>query len=176
MSQNKHLYRDPIITKLISICEQYGPSELKGKYIYGQPYALPQNQNVFPAVFISEVRDQGMAEGTGRDQSRKTYQISVAVEMKKEWGRSFKAVETHMDLQRYLCGMDENYDWLPDSLMYILRAHEVLDGPKKLYIDLGTITDATILPGIEARGVGIYSYEGMIQFQVRHNQLRPVLP
>ncbi len=82
-----------------------------------------------------------------------------------------------MDIQRYLCGMDETtMDWLPDSFMSILRAHETLDGEHKLYIDLGSITDATILPGVEARGVGIFTYEGMIQFQVRHNQLRPVKP
>ncbi len=178
MSQNKkHHYRDPIITKLIALFEANGPEELKGKYYYGNLYALPQNQNVLPAVFISQVRDQGSAEGTGRDQSRKTYQINVSVELKKEWGRSSKAVETHMDIQRYLCGMDETtFDWLPDSFMYQLRANEQLDGANKLYIDLGSITDATILPGVEARGVGIFTYEGMIQFQVRHNQLRPSLP
>jgi len=168
-------YRDPIITKLIELFEAHGPEELKGKYYYGQLYALPQNQGVLPAVFISQVRDQGSSEGTGRDRSAKSYQITVSVEMKKEWNRSVQAVETHMDLQRYLAGMDENYDWLPDSFMYQLRANETLDGEKKLYIDLGSITDAQILPGIEARGVGIYTYEGVIQFQVRHNQLRPSL-
>lgn len=166
-------YRDPIITKLIEVFEQYGPKELKGKYYYGSLYALPQNQNVLPAVFIHERRDQGLAKSIDRDESRKSYQVSVSVEMKKDWLRSTKVVEAHMDLQRYLCGMDENYDWLPDSFMSIIRAHQVLDGEKKLYIDLDTLTDATILPGVEARGVGIFTYEGMIQFQVRHNQLRP---
>lgn len=175
MSQNKkHQYRDPIIKKLIAIFEEHGPAELKGKYYYGNLFALPQNQNVLPAVFIHERRDQGSPEGTGRDRSRKTYEINISVELKKEWGRSSKAVETHMDIQRYLCGMDETtFDWLEDSFMYLLRAHSVLDGEHKLYIDLDSITDATILPGVEARGVGIFTYEGMIQFQVRHNQLRP---
>lgn len=173
----KNQYRDPIITELIKKFEALGPVELKGKYIYGNLFILPQNQNVLPAVFISQVRDQGMAEGTGRDRSAKTYRINVSVELKKEWGRSSKAVETHMDLQRYLCGMDETtFDWLPDSFMSILRAHEVLNGEKKLYIDLASITDASIQPGVEARGIGIYTYEGMIQFQVRHNQLRPSKP
>lgn len=168
-------YRDPIITKLISVFEANGPAELKGKYYYGQLYALPQNQDVLPAVFISQTRDQGQAEGTGRDRSTKQYQITVSVEMKKEWNRSVKAVETHMLLQRYLAGMGDNYDWLPDSFMFQLRANEVLDGANKLYIDLGSITDVQIMPGIEARGVGIYTYEGVVQFQVRHNQLRPTL-
>lgn len=176
MQAKTHHYRDPIITKLIALFEAHGPAELKGKYYYGNLFALPQNQNVLPAVFISEVRDQGSREGTGRDGSRKQYQVNVSVELKKEWGRSAKAVETHMDIQRYLCGMDETtFDWLPDSFMAILRANEVLDGEHKLYIDLDSITDATILPGVEARGVGIFTYEGMIQFQVRHNQLRPTL-
>jgi len=169
-------YRDPIITKLISVFEELGPKELKGKYYYGSLFALPQNQNVLPAVFIHERRDQGSAEGINRDKSRKTYQVNVSVEMKKDWLRSTKVVEAHMELQRYLCGMDENYDWLPDSFMSIIRAHQVLDGEKKLYIDLDTITDATVLPGVEARGTGIFTYEGMIQFQVRHNQVRPSKP
>lgn len=166
-------YRDPIITKLIEVFEANGPAELKGKYYYGQLYALPQNQNVLPAVFISQTRDQGSAEGTGRDRSAKSYQITVSVEMKKDWNRSVQAVETHMLLQRYLSGMDENFDWLEDSFMFQLRANETLDGAHKLYIDLGSITDVQIMPGIEARGVGIYTYEGVVQFQVRHNQLRP---
>ncbi len=58
----KHHYRDPIITKLIALFEELGPEELKGKYYYGNLYALPQNQNVLPAVFISQTRDQGSAE------------------------------------------------------------------------------------------------------------------
>lgn len=177
MSQNlKHNYRDPVITKLIEIFEAEGPAELKGKYIYGNLFILPQNQNVLPAVFISETVDNGQPHSSSEDQSRKTYQLNVSVELKKEWGRSAKAVETHMDLQRYLCGMDaKTYNWLPDSFMFLLRKHQALDAAHKLYIDIDTITSATIQPGVEARGVGIFTYEGMIQFQVRHNQIRPKL-
>lgn len=176
MSQNKtHNYRDPIISKLIELFEAEGAPEMKGKWFYGNLYILPQNQNVLPAGFISQVRDQGASHSSSEDKSTKTYQVNISVELKKEMGRSTRAVEAHMDLQRYLAGMDENFDWLPDSIMYILRSHETLDGAKKLYINLDSITDVNIQPGVEARGVGIYTYEGMVQFQVRHNQIRPSL-
>lgn len=171
-----NIYRDPVITRLIEILEAEGPADMKGKWYYGNLYILPQNQNVLPCGWISQISDNATPDDTNsRDRSVKTYQINISVEMKRDWGKSSKAVETHMRLQRYLYGMDENYDWLPDSIMYLLRKHEVLDGQNRLYIDIGSTTQGSIQPGVEARGVGIFTYEGMVQFTVRHNQIRPGL-
>lgn len=165
-------YKDPVITKLIQVFDDNGPDDLNGKYWYGNAYILPQNQKVLPAAFIHQVADETSTDTTDADMSRKRYQVEVAVEMKKTFNKSKKIIGPHMAIQDYIGGMDEDFNHRADSLMAVIRNHRVLDGPNKLYIDISSATTSNIQPGIEARGPGIFTYEGSLSFIVEKREKR----
>ncbi len=169
-------YIDPIATKLIEKFEQYGFKELKGKYYYGTPMIIAQNQLNFPAVCISGGVDTGTeTESNSHDHSRIRYQITIMIDMKKEWLTGKNRVGPEMQLHKYLIGRDANFDMLPGSLEYVCRRHNVLDGANRLYIDLGRETRAQIRPNIEGRGRGMLLYEGTLSIDIVHNEIKPAL-
>lgn len=176
MNTIQKTYKDPIAAKLIEVLELNAFKELKGKYYYGTPFLIAQNQMNFPAVCISGSVDSATGiETNTHDQSRMRYQITVMIDVKKEWLVGKKIVGPEMELHKLLVGRDENFDMLEGSIEYVLRKHYVLDASKRLYIDLGRETVARIRPNIEGRGRGMYLYEGTIEIEIKHNQIRPTI-
>jgi len=174
MKSNSTTYRDPIAQKLVSLFEEHAFKELKGRYYYGTPMIIAQNQLNFPAVCISGgVESATGTETNTHDQSRIRYQITIMIDMKKEWLTGKDRVGPEMELHRLLIGRDENYDMLVGSLEYVCRKFNVLDRMNRLYIDLGSETRARIRPNIEGRGRGMLLYEGTLEIEIKHNQLKP---
>lgn len=172
MKQNN--YVDPIAKKLVQIFEEHGHKELKGKYYHGTPMIIAQNQLNFPAVCISGGVDSATAtESNSHDQSRIRYAITIMIDMKKEWLSGKNRVGPEMELHRLLIGRDENYDMLPGSLEWVCRKFPALDKDKRLYIDLGSETRARIRPNIEGRGRGMLLYEGTLEIEIKHNEIKP---
>lgn len=167
-------YKDPIAAKLIALFEEQGLKELKGKYMHGTPFLIAQNQMNFPTVCISG----GVESSTGmssnqEDQSRLLYRVTVMIDVKKEWLIGKNIVGPEMELHRILIGRAENMDMMKGTIEWVLRKNHVLDGDNRLYIDLGRETRSWIRPSIEARGRGMFLYEGIIEFEIKHNQIRP---
>lgn len=169
-------YKDPIVTKLIEKFEEFAFKDLKGKYYYGTPMLIAQNQLNFPAVCISGgVESQTYTDTNSSDESRMLYTITVMIDMKKEWLSGKNIVGSEQNLHKWLIGRDENMDMLEGSLEYVCRKFHVLDADKRLYIDLGRETRARIRPNIEGRGRGMFLYEGTLEIEIKHNQIKPSL-
>lgn len=167
-------YIDPIAKKLVEKFELHAFKELKGKYYYGTPMLIAQNQLNFPAVCISGGVDSLTGtESNTHDQSAIRYQITIMIDMKKEWLTGKNRVGPEMELHKWLIGRDANFDMLEGSLEWVCRKFNVLDGDNRLYIDLGTEARARIRPNIEGRGRGMFLYEGTLEIEIRHNQLKP---
>lgn len=168
-------YRDPVGAKIIEVLEQYGPKELKGKYLSGTPFTVAQNQLSFPCAGVSLTTEYTGNETSSHDQSRMLYRVTVFTEMKKEWLQGKNIVGPEMKVHRLLIGRDDKFDLLPDTIEHVLRKFTTLSKDHRLYIDLGNETHAVIKPNIEGRGRGMFLYEGYIEFEVKHNQIKPAL-
>jgi len=167
-------YKDPIITKLIALCEAQGPAELRGHYFYGKPFYLPKNQKILPAVFFHQAQDLTGMDTTEADRSGKRYVATVWIQAQSSWLQGKNIVGEAMDLQYYIAGMDETGKHLPESLMGILRANRVLDGANKLYIDLSNQTNARFGEDLVERGDSIFTREASIEFVVTKREIRAV--
>lgn len=168
-------YKDPIAEKLIALFNEHCHKDIQGKFYYGTPFIIAQNQLNFPAVCISGGVDSRTSTHTdSQDQSRIVYRITVMIDVKKEWLTGKNIVGPEMELHRILIGRDENFDMLPGSIEYVCRKFNVID-PNRLYIDLGRETRAQIRPSIEGRGRGMFLYEGVMDIEIKHNQIKPQL-
>lgn len=168
-------YRDPIIKTLIDKLEEFGPADLVNKYYYGNPIIIGQNEKMLPAGFISFMQSQTVKASTDRDRTINQYEINVCTLIKKDWLNTGRVVQSHMTLLDWIQGRNADMNLKDDSILYVLRKFEVLDGDNKLYIDLNTATQVRVFPGIEARGPGIFTYEATITFNVIKEQIRPSL-
>lgn len=168
-------YKDPIAAALIALFETYAFKELKGKYYYGTPFIIAQNQLNFPAICISNVESSTGTHTDSHDQSRLIYRITAMIDVKKEWLQGKNIVGPEMELHRLLIGRDASFDMIPGSIEYVCRKYGVIDGEHRLYIDLGRETHAQIKPNIEGRGMGMYLYEGVMDIEIKHNQIKPAL-
>lgn len=167
-------YKDPIAAKLIEHFEAHAHKDLKGKYMFGTPFTIAQNQMNFPTVCISGGIDSATyTDSQSHDESRILYTVTIMIDVKKDWLVGKSIVGPEMELHRLLIGRDENMDMLPGSIEYVCRKFDVLDGTNRLYIDLGRETRAKIRPSIEARGRGMFLYEGILELEIKHNQLKP---
>jgi hypothetical protein len=167
-------YKDPIITKLIEIYRANGPAEIRDNCFYGKPFYLPKNQKILPAVFFRQAEDQTNLDTNEADRSAKRYIATVWVNAQTTWQKGEKIIGEDMDLQYYISGMDANGKHLPESLMGILRKYRVLDGPNKIYIDLGSGTRARFGDDVVERGDSIFTREAQIEFIVTKREIRAV--
>jgi hypothetical protein len=168
-------YKDPIAAALILLFETYAFKELNGKYYYGTPFIIAQNQMNFPAICISAIDTSTGTHSDSHDQSRMIYRITAMIDVKKEWQIGKNLVGPEMELHRILIGRDENLDMLSGSIEYVCRKYNVISGENRLYIDLGRETHAQIKPNMEGRGRGMYLYEGVLDIELKHNQIKPQL-
>lgn len=173
-------YKDPITELLIKRFEELGPKELKGRYYYGTAMFMSQNQLNFPACMISGGVDSiTETETNTSDQSAILYRATVMVDMKEQWLTGKNRVGQEQLVHKLLMGRDENLDILgtiegkEGSLEFAIRKNNVLDGEKRVYIDLGRGTRAYVRPNIEGRGRNMFLYEGILEFTVVKNQLKP---
>ena len=166
-------YRDPIIKLLIEKLEEFGPKELVKNYYYGNPIIIGQNEKILPAGFISFLTSQTVKASSDRDRTINQYEINIATLIKKDWLNTGRSVQSHMTLLDWCQGRNADMNLKENSILYILRKFEVLDGANKLYIDMNTATQVRLFPGIEARGPGMFTYEATITFNVIKEQIRP---
>lgn len=174
-------YKDPIAELLIEKFKEFGHKDLIKNYYTGTPMVMAQNQLKLPAVFISGAVDSDTRTDTNtHDESVILYRATIVMDMKEAWLKGTNRVGAEMEMHKYLAGRDQNFDMLGTSaadgrgsLEYVVRKHHILSGDKRVYIDLKRGTKARIQPNIEGRGSGMYLYEGILEFAIVHNQLKP---
>lgn len=165
------IYKDPILVKLRDLFIAEGPKELKDRYGFGD--SLQVNKGVLPFAFMSidiqRVTNSSNAEIT----TDIPIVVNVVYDMTRDFNQSLENVQSHMSVVNMLIGRNPDYTIRKDSLAGVLWSHEQL--ADNLWVNLGQQMEADFGIGIEKRGPGIYTTEGVLRFTVKHQQIRPDL-
>ncbi len=150
--------------------DEHGPENLKGKWGVGDPIVV--EVQALPKAFISY--DNVMISDASSSDLRfnNNIVISVVVDMKREFSAPTKRVESHEQVIEMIAGRDDNMNIREDSIVGCLRKYQDLENGK-LWIEIGTETEIDYGLGIEKRGPGIMTAEGLIRFQVTLDQIKP---
>ena len=163
------LYRDPILTKLRDVLNESGPKELKNRYYFGDPIMV--NVSELPACFIS-IDQQTIENITNAELETRVYVVlNVVYDHKRDLMQALDNIEGHMSIVNLIGGRNDDYSIRKDSILGCLRAHEDLDA--KLWIDVGSLSTADYGVGIEKRGPGIYTAEGVLKIQIVNHSVKP---
>jgi hypothetical protein len=164
-------YEDPVLVAIRDMLNEHGPKELKNHYGLGDPLVV--NQSELPMAFISfDVQDIGDVTNA-EIQSDMRIVINVVYDLKRDFGQGMSNVESHMSVVNFLTGRNPDFTLKTDSILGALMAHE--DLAEKLWINLDTVSEVDYGVGLEKRGPGIYTAEGVVRFTVKNHQLRPDL-
>lgn len=159
------------MVKLVNLLNAEGPSELKNRYYYGDPIVVPER--VLPACFINFDRQNVATADNAHLETKISLVFNIVWDMKRDMNQQLDNIESHMSLVRIIAGRDDNYNFLPDSIISVLRKHQDLD--TNLWIDVDQATEVDWGVGIAKRGPGIYTAEGVLRTQITHHQLKPEL-
>ena len=172
-------YRDPILKKLIDMLETEGPAELAGHYIYGDTLAPPRSR--LPIVSVARDTSRVGSDGTMQDRRTHTITMAIIVDYTKDLNESFDLSRGTTTLYRlieesYEDETDPNYLAVkPKTIVYALRNNLKL--ADNLFISIRNDDELSIdyKLGIEKRGSGIWSVEGILRFSMESTQARPGL-
>lgn len=167
----KEIYRDPLMEKLKKILNSEGPAQLKNKYYYGDPIVVPER--MLPACFINFDRQNVKTADNAHLESRINVVFNVVWDTKRDLNQQLDNIEGHMSVVRMIAGRGDDYAFLPDTIISVLRKHQDLD--TNLWIDVDSDTEADWGVGIGKRGPGIYTAEGILRTQLIHQQIKPEL-
>ncbi len=164
-------YEDPVLVALRNMLNEHGPKDLKNRYGLGDPLVV--NQSQLPMAFIS-FDTQDIGDVTNAEiQSDMNVVINVVYDLKRDFGQGVSNVESHMSIVDFITGRNPDYSLKVDSILGALMAHQDLD--EKLWINIDSLSEVDYGVGLEKRGPGIYTAEGIVRFTVKNHQLRPDL-
>lgn len=158
-------YEDPILVKVRDLLNTYGPNELKNKYFLGDPMLV--NKSDLPMAFISYEKHDIIDDASHSIETHSTVIIDVAYDLTKDFNRASKTSGSQMALVRIICGRDENYRLLDDTILAVLRRFQDSQDDS-LIIDLGN--SAQIEYVIGERGSSVFTNEALIRFTVRSRE------
>lgn len=163
------VYRDPVLLKLRDVLNQYGPKQLKNRYYFGDPLIV--NASELPACFMS-IDSQTVDNVTNAELETRIFVVlNVVYDHRRDLMQALDNIESHMSIVDLIGGRNEDYSLKADSILGCLRAHEDLD--TKLWIDVGSLSTADYGVGVEKRGPGIYTAEGIIRVQIINHSIKP---
>lgn len=165
------LYKDPIITTIIGLFNSYGPPELKNRYFYGDPLQVPKSQ--LPAVFITKDGTDISNLTNAEDQAAISLVANVVLDLSRDFNQAFDNIASSNAMYDFMEGRDVNYELKPTSLCYILRKYQSL--ANNLWINPEQPLRPDYGIGVEKRGPGIFTVEGVIRFMVLQKQITPGL-
>lgn len=173
-------YRDPIIDKIIEKLEAEGPSELVGKYYNGDVLLVPKSE--LPICSIAKDTTRISPADNMTDDNLMPLVLNVLYDYTSDLDQSSDIVAGVTGLYKMLEGRGQDdgagpYDLNANSIAYILRKYQTLDAANNLWLQVGPSEETQIDYGlgIERRGPGIYSVEGVIRFSARVHTVRPGL-
>lgn len=166
------MYEDPILRKILDLMNTEGPKALRGRWSIGDSLAIPKN--ILPHGFIAYDSENvfDIAGGTLRDNANVV--ISVAVDMTRELQVPTDRSDAHEMIVEFMAKKDKNtLEFDKNSIIGALRSHQELDMAHNLWIEVGTQSSVEYGVGLEKRGAGIVTAEGVLRFQISHDQLIP---
>ncbi len=161
---NGNHYHDPILNELRDLLEKHGPKDLKGKYYLGDSMVVEKAK--LPMCFITYEKQEVVDDASHSIETHATILINVAYDLTKDFGGQNKQSSSHMALNRYLCGRDEQNNLLEDSILAVLRKFE---DHSKLRIELGSTSQ--IEYGYGERGQNVFTNEAVLRTTVRTRQI-----
>lgn len=166
-----NLYRDPAIDALIDKLNEEGPSELKGRYVIGDPIAIDINQ--MPIAFITKDTSLFQADelARGKESHFMTLAINVVYNGAKDIYKGAHVQSGTVSVWDIVEGRNADFTLKSDTIMAVLRKYTVLSG-SNLYIDIQT--QPVVSYGVSTpERRGIWTTEAVIQTTLRVNQLKP---
>lgn len=158
-------YEDPILAKVRDLLNTYGPNELKNKYYLGDPMLV--NKSDLPMAFISYEKHDVIDDASYSIETHSTVIIDVAYDLTKDFNRASKTSGSQMTLVKMICGRDENYRLLDDTILAVLRRFQDSQDDS-LVIDLGN--SAQIEYVIGERGNSVFTNEALVRFTIRSRE------
>ena len=166
------MYEDPILRRIVNLMNQYGPKKLRGRWSIGDSLAVPKG--LLPHAFVAYDAENISDIAAGELRVNAIVTISVAVDMTREINTPTDRSDAHEQVVEFISAKDTNsYQLKPDSILGALRAHQDLDLARNVYIEVGSETTIEYGVGLEKRGPGIVTAEGVITFQITHDQVKP---
>lgn len=162
-------YRDPVSTLLIGILNQYGPSELRNRYYYGDPLVVAES--ALPAVFISKDDTEIANSDVATDEHRMNYVINVVYDLKRDFGKRFDDTRAANSLYDFIEGREDDLTLKTTAVTSVLRSHYQLAA--HCYVDLDTPLKVNYGVTGESRGANIFTAEGIVRCQVYLLQSQP---
>lgn len=163
------IYRDPILERLITKLDTEGPAELKNRYFYGDPLQVPKSS--LPACFVTKDTTRVDTAANAEIKTEMQVVLNVVFDLTRDFNQAFDNISSSNTLYDCLEGRNADYTLKPTSLVFILDKYQTLD--TNLWIALGSPLEPDYGIGIEKRGPGIYTVEGVIRLTLIHHQLRP---
>ena len=166
------MYQDPILHTIMNLLNEYGPKKLKGRWTIGDSLAIPKN--ALPHGFIA-YESQAISDIANGELRNDCYiVISVAVDMTRELQVPTDRSDSHEQVVELLAGKDPStFLFRRDSVIGALREHQELDHDHNLWIEVGSETTIEYGVGLEKRGAGIVTAEGLLRFKLTNDQVIP---
>lgn len=158
-------YEDPILAKVRDLLNAYGPDELKNKYYLGDPMLV--NKSDLPMAFISYEKHDIIDDASHSIETHSTVVIDVVYDLTKDFNRASKTSGSQMALVKMICGRDENYRLLDNTILAVLRRFQDSQDDS-LIIDLGNSAQIEYVVG--ERGNSVFTNEALIRFTVRSRE------
>lgn len=163
-------YSDPVLAKIISVLNAEGPAALKGKYYQGDPVQVV-NKSFLPAAFVTRDRTQVSNISNAEDESKMPIAINVVYDLTRDFNQAFNNISSSVSVYEWIEARNADYTLRDDSILYVLRKYQQLD--RKLWINLSAPLEAHYGIGLQKRGPGIFSVEGIIRLEIIQHQIRP---
>lgn len=165
-------YRDPILKALIDMLEAEAPAELRGHYIYGDVSVPPKS--ALPVVSVARDGTTVISDGTMQDRHVTAIVMAIIVDYTSDFNQSFDLSKGTTKLYELIEKRDANLAVSQGSVIYALRKNQKLADNLFISInDNGLLVDYGL--GIEKRGEGIFSVEGILRFNIESTQQKPNL-
>lgn len=163
-------YVDPILKKLITVLEAEGPSELIGRYRYGDLLVVGKDE--LPLVAVAKGRTQIFPASNMEDEHLMSVVISVIYDMTNDITQSEEFVAGTSGLYDLVERRTDDYQLHEQSIAYVLRKYQTLDDHMWLAVGPGQEVSIEYGLGVNRRGPGAFSVEAAIRFTVKLHKTR----
>lgn len=163
-------YEDSILWKIIKLMDEHGPKELRGRWGVGDPIVV--SAGALPRAFISYDTVTFSDASNTETNADSSIVINVVVDMKREFSASVNRVESHEQVIDMIQRRRDDLLLDTESIVGCLLKHQD-DLGDNCWVNVGNPIETDFGVGIEKRGPGIVTAEGMVRFVVTHLQPTP---
>lgn len=163
-------YSDPILQKIVKLMNEHGPRELEKRWGVGDPIVVSAGS--LPRAFIQYDNAVFSDASNAETNTDSAIVINVVVDMKKEFGSPKNKVESHEQVVDMIQRRGDDVKISAESIVGCLLKYQD-DLGDKCWVNIGNPIETDYGIGIEKRGPGIMTAEGLVRFTVTHQQISP---